>query len=272
MRSPYPQEKRLGILSALPEELEALSSKLQNKKEVVSQNEKFLVGVLGHWPVVLSLSGMGKVNAAITAQKLISEYSVQALLFTGVGGGISANLNIGDVVIAREIYQHDFGYLGLNMRWHTPGVLPEIGIGVEKEAKPFKPQWPKIGGKEFMEALMGLLEISNFRGLTVDGKSYVPKLHFGKVATGDQFIANEEKKAELAKQGADVVEMEGGAVAQVAVRNKIPFLVLRAISDKAGANALFDFRAFIKVVAENNALLIEGLLSNEAFASSFSKS
>ena len=269
----YGKNKSIGIIAALPQELEALKGELENVEEQDRGREKFWVGRLGRTAVVATLSGVGKVNASVAAQRLISEFGATAIIFTGVAGGISKSLNIGDIVVAKEVYQHDFGFLGKEFVRHAPGTLPEIGIGTGKEPVNLGLSWPTIGRKkrDFFDSTLELFRSiqEKFSPVIVNDLVYKPKIQSGVVATGDQFIASEEKKQELAKQGADVVEMEGGAVAQVADKNGIPFLVIRSVSDKAGTKAKFDFGKFVSSVAANNSLLVKELLTDDTFASYF---
>ncbi len=246
--------EKIGVISALPEEqrnfLEKVDKKLDVSKDVIK-------GVVGRHTVFATLSGIGKVNAASVAQELISKYEVDTLLFTGVAGGIDEAINIGDIVVASSAFQHDYGYLGDSFRVHATGTMPEIGIGRGDESMYFdlRRNWSKDTLGKIMEELSN--STPSLMSVDVGGNKYTPVLRMNAVvATGDQFIANESTKASLRKWKADVVEMEGAAVAQVARKNDIPLLIIRSVSDKAGEKADIDFKSFFFVVAYNNSVLL----------------
>jgi adenosylhomocysteine nucleosidase len=264
---------RIGILSALPQELDGIEAKTLEKKIVKLGEDKFIIGKIGNVPIVATLSGMGKVNAAIAAQRLISNFNASAILFTGVAGGLSQTVEIGDVVLGLKIFQHDVGFLGDAFVRHAPGILPEIGIGKDGPTidKDMMKAWPQINDKDIVATILEYEKGKpfSFEKVVVGGQAYAPKLKAGIVTTGDQFIAQEAKKEELRSLGADLVEMEGGAVAQVAERNNVPCLIIRSVSDKAGAHAQMDFEKFFSVVAKNNILIVADLLNNEKYAGYF---
>ncbi len=248
----------IGILSAMPAELENLKSKITHQK-VVSKG--IIKGKIGSHTVYATLSGIGKVNAAAMTQKLISEYQINVLIFSGVAGGINPAFNVGDVVFVSQAFQHDFGYLGERFTMHAVGTVPEIGIGTGDESVYF--DLGKFWSKELLVKMKkNAAQFAElFTPVQVDGKDYLPALKFdGIVATGDQFLANDVKKQSLLDQKADIVEMEGAAVAQIAQKNKIPCLILRSISDKAGEKADINFQKFFEIVAINNSSLVAYLV------------
>jgi adenosylhomocysteine nucleosidase len=248
----------IGLLSAMPEELEDLQAQITNKQEV---EQGIIKGNIGSHTIYATLSGIGKVNASATAQKLISEFKVRILLFSGVAGGINPDYNVGDVILASQAFQHDVGHWGKEFTLHAAGSLPEIGIGTGKES-------PYLDLNVFWQpaVLNNLKEQAiqfskSFSTVRVNNKDYLPALKVdGIVATGDQFIANNAKKKYLRIKKSDVVEMEGAAVAQVAFKNRIPCMIIRAVSDKAGEDATINFQAFFATVAKNNADLVVHLL------------
>ena len=259
----------IGIMHALPQE-GALLTVIKDQQTVKHGSDKFVTGTLSGIPVVITMSGMGKVNAAITAQRLISEFQVKAIIFMGVAGGLNQTLEIGDVLIAKEAFQFDYGFFGKEFVRHPVGVLPEIGIGTGNEPAGYDFRvWPQFSEENttFFSLVVQYLttEQSALASVFVNEHAYQPKVRVGVIATGDQFVANEHKQQTLLNQGADAVEMEGGAVAQVANRNNIPCLLLRAISDKAGTHAKLDFPKFFATVAANNALLVEDMFRNNRF-------
>jgi len=248
----------IGLLSAMPEELEDLKAQITNRQEL---DHGIIKGNIGSHTIYATLSGIGKVNASATAQKLISEFKVRILLFSGVAGGINPDYNVGDVIVASQAFQHDVGHWGKEFTMHAPGSLPEIGIGSGKESPYFDLNafWqPAVLNNIKNQAIQFSKEFSTVQ---VNNKDYLPVLKVdGIVATGDQFIANDAKKEYLRSKKTDVVEMEGAAVAQVAFKNKIPCMIIRAVSDKAGEDANVNFQAFFATVAKNNADLVVHLL------------
>jgi adenosylhomocysteine nucleosidase len=239
--------KKIGILSALPLEQEDLKA--------------FIVdGKIGEHEVFLSLSGVGKVNAAASAQKMISEQKVDVIIFSGVAGGINKDYNIGDVILVSQSFQHDVGFHGDTFVIHPAGLFPEFGTATGKE-----PLFTDLSSTTQFKAAAILAKkfVKKLTPVTVDDKKYQPKIYLkGTVATGDQFIANEDKKNALRSLGADLVEMEGAAVVQVASQSKVPCLIIRSISDKAGTKAVVDFKNLFAAVAKNNSNLVEFILKN----------
>lgn len=253
---------KIAVLSALPQEIEEIVTGMDGIKQCkLSPSNlefKFTTGMLAGKPVVLGLTGMGKVNAAATTQKLISEMNIKTFIFTGVAGGLNPTLNIGDVVYGTSAVQHDYGFLLDKLVARRPGYLPDLGLGQLDDEISF-PLSASLGDKSLaMSQILGNLKLGTVQN---DHQPYNPKLHFGAIATGDQFIANEIKKIELHKQfNADAVEMEGAAVAQVCFNHSVPCIIIRAISDTAGAHAPKDFPSFMKAVAKNNALIVNRML------------
>jgi adenosylhomocysteine nucleosidase len=250
--------KTIGILSAMPAELESLKNKISKQKEI---SKGIIKGKIGSHTVYATLSGIGKVNAAAMAQKLISEYNINILIFSGVAGGINPAFNVGDVVIVSQAFQHDFGYLGEKFKIHAVGTLPEIGIGTGNESVYFDLSnfWQK---EVLADMKKNAVKFSkSFANVQVNNKEYLPVLKLnGIVATGDQFIANEAKKQSLRDQKADIIEMEGAAVAQITQKNEVPCLILRSLSDKAGEKANIDFQKFFEIMATNNSSLVAYLV------------
>lgn len=190
---------------------------------------------------------MGKVNAAMTAQKIISEHHVKAIIFTGVAGAINSKYKIGDIVVATHTFQHDYGFFGREFIPHAVGRLPEIGIG--KEELPLLVNLEK----SITQFSNIIAELSALEGKLKNNA----KVYTGVIATGDQFIASTEKSAWLKELGADAVEMEGAAVAQVALHHQIPILLIRSISDQADHQSHIDFKSFVNSASLNHALIIE---------------
>lgn len=189
--------------------------------------------------IVLAYSRIGKVNAALTAATLIEKFGCEQLLFTGVAGAVSPELSIGDLVAATQLCQHD---LDITAFGHPHGYVPE--------------------GKVYVEPSRDLLHIAKAvadeKGITLKG---------GIIATGDQFIADPERKTWIEKTfEADAIEMEGAAVAVICDALGVPFFVLRAISDAADMDAAFDFDEFLKHSSQVSSSFIMAMLDKIADA------
>lgn len=186
----------------------------------------------GH-DLILVTSGVGKVNAALCAQILVDTFDAQTLLCTGSAGALNPSLDIGDIVVARDCVQHDVqvDFLGL-----PRGQIPFTGL-------------------RFFESSSRLVQ-------KVQALSFPElQLHVGRVLTGDVFVQDEAFRQELRRElEGECVEMEGAAVGQVAALNDVPFLVVRAISDRADGSSDIDFQAFLQEAAHSSARVVLHLL------------
>lgn len=187
--------------------------------------------------VILGYSKIGKVNATLTAATMIEKFGADILLFTGVAGAVKKELKIGDLIAATALCQHD---LDISIFGHPHGFVPEGSVYVKPSHK-----------------LLALAhEVAIKQGLNLQG---------GVIATGDQFVANEEKKNWISQTfDADAIEMEGAAVAVVCDALNVPFFVLRAISDAADMDARFDFDSFLKDSAKVSSSFVIAMLDEIA--------
>lgn len=214
--------RKYGIIGAMEEEIEMLKSEMKNVKTTVLAGMTFCEGILWKHPVVVVRSGIGKVNMAICTQILIDVFKVEALINTGVAGGLYSELSIGDIVLSSEAMQHDMDATGFG---YKKGEIPRMDTYVFKADE-------------------GLIQAAKEACETVNTDIHC---FVGRVVTGDQFIQSSEKKAQLIHDfGGYCAEMEGAAMAQVAFLNHIPFLVIRAISDKADDSAQMSYEQFEK--------------------------
>ena len=233
-------------MGAMPEEIDGVVALLGDCSEKVLGQRTFFSGKLAGVQTVVVFSRWGKVAAAATASALILEFGVTEILFTGVAGALSPDLNIGDIVLAKRLIQHDMDARPLMPRFEIPLLgktyfeadaagFVKISQAIEKLLESMK-----------LEAAMGAKTLAKF-GIAM------PKLHYGDVASGDVFFAAQEQKDILIKALPQVlcVEMEGAALAQVCYEYGIPFNVIRTISDAAGQRAHLDFPAFIKSIASH---------------------
>jgi len=224
---------RIAILGAMVEEIEPLIETFEVSEVVEYAQNKFYIAKYKNLELVIAYSKIGKVFASLTASMLIEKFKCEKLLFSGVAGAVNPNLAIGDLVVANKLSQHD---LDITAFGHPFGFVPE--------------------GAVFTEADRGLIEIA--KDVAKEKKI---ELKEGIIATGDQFVANEERKNWIGETfKADALEMEGASVAVVCKALNIPFFILRAISDSADMKADFDFDEFLKSSAKNSADFIIKML------------
>ena len=220
----------LAILTAIPEEIAAFGAHLvETGRETVAGLE-FRRGTLDGYPVVLAESGVGKVNGALAATVLLDRFACRGIIFSGVAGGLDPELAVGDLVIATEIIQHDYGAM-------TGGVLEVYKAG----ALPFP-------------AFRGPLGFVADERLIAGARDAVPGAKFGTILSGDNYLGCGVTRERLFTSfNGKAVEMEGGAVAQVADAFGVPWLIIRALSDLAGEDSQLDFQVFAKQAAHTAA-------------------
>lgn len=227
-------DKKLGIIGAMQVEVETLVEQLARRRCVERAGSTFYEGELEGLPVVVVQCGVGKVNAAMCMQILCDCFGVTHVVNTGVAGSLDAQLDIGDLVVSKDAMYHDFDcrFVG-----YAIGQVP----GLEVHAFP---------AEETMAALAFAAAEAVNPGHT----------KIGRVASGDQFICSREQKVKIiADTGALCTEMEGAAIAQTAWRNRVPFVILRAISDKADDSAQMDYPTFEAIAAKRCAEVVRCL-------------
>lgn len=246
-----------GILGAFEQEIIILEDKLTEGRVQKIEGIKFVSGKLSGKKVALAWTGIGTVNAAMTTTLMIEHFRPEEIIFTGVAGGTNPQLSPGDIVIAEKVGYHDMG-------WLTPEGLVYKGVrnrldGTENPVFfTSDERLVRLAEKAGGQVKFGTLKTS-------EGKR-TPKIVKGVIVTGDTFIASKEKCAELRdKLGADAVEMEGAAVAQICYQREIPFVVIRCISDKADESAREDSAMFYEMAAENSASLVGEMVGHLAW-------
>lgn len=218
--------KKLGIIGAMSVEVETLKQQMTNMKETTKAGMTFFEGELEGLPVVVVVCGVGKVNAALCVQVLCDCFDVTHIVNTGVAGSLCAELDIGDFVISENAVYHDFDCHIIN---------PNYVVG----------QVPGLSVREFPADEM-LCRFAYEAAETV----HAGHARMGTVASGDQFVCQKDVKERIiANTGALCTEMEGAAIAHAAWRNGVPFVVIRAISDKADDSAQMDFPTFEAIAA-----------------------
>lgn len=230
--------KKIGIIGAMEEEVAKLKENMQIQETSVIAGMEFCQGICEGQNVVIVRSGIGKVNAAVCTQILCDVFKVNAIINTGVAGSLKNEINIGDIVLSEDALQHDMDATGFG---YDPGVIPRMEESVFKGDETLL----KLAQKVCQEVNP---DIQVFRG---------------RVVSGDQFISDHDVKQRIVNSfGGFCTEMEGAAIAQTAWLNKVPYLVIRAISDKADGSAEMDYSEFEMKAIEHTVRLMTGMLKN----------
>ena len=215
---------KLGIIGAMQVEVEILLGAMENKKAMEKAGRTFYEGTLKGLPVVVVQCGVGKVNAAMCTQILCDLFDVTHLVNTGIAGSLCADLDIGDLVVSSDAMYHDMDAVHFGYAF---GRVP----GMDVVAFP--------ADETMIRCAYAAAEAVN------PGHTQI-----GRVASGDQFVAEKIVKEKIiANTQGLCTEMEGAAIAQTAYRNGLPFVILRAISDKADDSAEMDYPTFERIAA-----------------------
>ena len=220
----------IGIIAAMNVEMDTLRSFMQNTETEVISGIRFVRGELDGKEIVTAVCGIGKVFAALCAQTMILHYQPTAVINTGVAGTLSDKLDIGSVAVSSAVVQHDMD---------TSPLGDPIGLisGLNKVELP--------ADRLLAGHLSACAKVMGIRTAT------------GVIASGDQFVASAERKAFIVEHfKAIACEMEGAAVGQVCYVNKVPFCVLRAISDSADGSSHMDYPTFVQMAAEQSVALL----------------
>lgn len=231
-------------MGAMPEEIHTITELLTDLQTREIGGRIYYSGLLNDTPTVVVFSRWGKVAAATTVTTLILEFKITELFFTGVAGAIHPELNIGDIVIGKKLIQHDMDARPLMPQFE----IPLLGISYIECPQEHIDSAEKIildlFTQQHLKKVIAAEDMDSFN-------IHHPKLVIGDIASGDQFFASDEAKQHLLKLLPTIlcVEMEGAAVAQVCYEYKIPFTIIRTISDSANENAPIDFPGFIKHIS-----------------------
>jgi len=224
---------KIAIMGAMPEEIAPILKELGSYKTVEYAGNSYYEASYKGLELVIAYSKIGKVFSTLTAATMIEHFGAEKLLFSGVAGAVSPTLQVGDLVIATQLAQHD---LDITAFGHPYGYVPEGSVLVDTDKELI------ALGKEVAVEM---------------GKN----VREGIIATGDQFVANEERKNWIADTfHADALEMEGGSVAVVCKALDVPFFILRAISDAADMDASFSFDTFLETSAQESATFVLKML------------
>ncbi|MED9821795.1 MAG: 5'-methylthioadenosine/adenosylhomocysteine nucleosidase [Christensenellales bacterium] len=220
----------IGIIAAMDVEMNSLRSFMEDTETETISGIKFVRGTLEGKDVVTAVCGIGKVFAALCAQTMILHYQPTAIINTGVAGTLTDALNIGSIAVSSAVVQHDMD---------TSPLGDPVGLisGINKVELP--------ADRLLCGQLSACAKVMGVRTAT------------GVIASGDQFVASAERKAFITSQfGAIACEMEGAAIGQVCYVNRVPFCVLRAISDSADGSSHMDYPSFVKMAAEQSVNLL----------------
>jgi len=249
-------QKTTAIIGALDEEIELFKESMTQQKKHDILGIEFISGLLENREVVLAQTSVGKVNAAIVTILLIEHFQPQEVIFTGIAGGLNADLHPGDIVVAEKVAQHDFGTMtaeGLE-HWGTWNAVTGSKNPIFFDAN-----------NKLLQLTLNASKVTTIDQINTSEGKRLPQVIRGTVVTGDMFIASDTKKNELIdRMEADAVEMEGGAVMQVCWQLKVPCIIIRSISDSADNNAKLDYEGFIKVAARNSSQLVIELIKELA--------
>ena len=226
----------IGIIGAMDEEVAILKESMEVQDMMERTGMTFVKGIMSGKEVVVVRSGIGKVNMGICAQILIDCFGVDTLINTGIAGSLDARIDIGDMVISTDAVHHD---MDANIFGDAIGQVPRM----DTRTFPADPHLVELAVKANEKAN--------------------PQIHTftGRVASGDQFISSEEVKARIVENfQALCTEMEGAGIAHAAYLNKVSYVIIRAISDKADNSATMDYPEFVKMAITHYVGLVKGLV------------
>ncbi|MGN0432595.1 MAG: 5'-methylthioadenosine/adenosylhomocysteine nucleosidase [Lachnospiraceae bacterium] len=227
---------KIGIIGAMELEVEQLKSEMTITEIITKASMDFHVGTLNGVEVVIVRSGIGKVNAALCVQILSDLFEVTHIINTGVAGSLNAALDIGDILVSIDALHHD---MDVTIFGYQLGEVPQMGFR-EFKADPAMIDAAVTSCKEVNPDI---------------------SVRTGRVVSGDQFISSKEVKEKLISVfHGDCAEMEGASIAHGAYLNKIPFVIIRAISDKADDSAEMDYPAFERAAAKHSARLVAHMI------------
>ncbi|HGZ4214524.1 TPA: 5'-methylthioadenosine/S-adenosylhomocysteine nucleosidase [Staphylococcus aureus] len=225
----------IGIIGAMEEEVTILKNKLTQLSEISVAHVKFYTGILKDREVVITQSGIGKVNAAISTTLLINKFKPDVIINTGSAGALAESLNVGDVLISDDVKYHDADATAFGYEY---GQIPQMPVAFQS-SKPLIEKVSQVVQQQQLTAKVGL------------------------IVSGDSFIGSVEQRQKIKKAfpNAMAVEMEATAIAQTCYQFNVPFVVVRAVSDLANGEAEMSFEAFLEKAAVSSSQTVEALVS-----------
>ena len=237
------QTEYIGIISAMDNEIDILLKEAVIDRVDTVAGAEYHIGTLRGQPVVITRAGIGKVRASSGVTTLLNKYPISKVIFTGIAGGVADGTQVLDEVIATRLLEHDYGIItndGFVWRSGDPGFGNESG--------------------EYYYCDQQLVDLAYEASLQVVGKEHTYK---GTIATGDQFVASEEYVKSLQENyDAYACEMEGASIAAVCIKYEKPFVVIRALSDKADGNAHDSYENFGDIAAANSGNIVLNILES----------
>lgn len=228
---------KYGIIAAMQEEMKEIKSIMENIEEEEIYNLTFIKGKINNQKVVLVECGVGKVNASRTTQILIDHYKIEAIINVGSAGSANDELEIGDIVIGKKLVQHDFDITAFG---HPKGYISNVGQYVESDSKLI----------EKMEQTISRVNNNECN------------IKIGTIASGDIFCTEPKMRNKIKEKfNADAIEMEGAAIAQVCKLDKIPFIIIRSISDKPNGKNEITFNEFLEKASKRCAQIIKKFIN-----------
>ncbi|PKF62183.1 5'-methylthioadenosine/S-adenosylhomocysteine nucleosidase [Psychromonas sp. psych-6C06] len=227
---------KIGIIGAMDEEVSILKSKLKNIETTIIAGCEFYQGTLNTKQVIVTKSGIGKVAAAVATTLLLEQFKPDTIINTGSAGGYDTNLSVGDIVISTEVRFHD---VDLTAFGYEIGQMAQLPPAFEADKK--------------------LIDVAQKAAQTINGLNIIQ----GLICTGDIFMADPQK-AEVARNNFPTMaacEMEAAAIAQVCHQFKVPFVIIRSLSDIAGKKSELSFEQYLPIAAKNASILVEAILN-----------
>lgn len=239
------EEQIIGIMGAIPQEVDGIIAILQDKTAVTLGNRTYYQGVLGKQKVVVVYSRIGKVAASATASALLLRFNVNEIIFIGVAGGIAPYIEVGDVIVARDLIQYDMDVSPLRPKYEIPLLNKTYFETNEMRSNQVIQHIEHFLSPDILSTKIAAQELDKFA-------IKQPQVYFGTIASGDQFFSTNQQKENLQQALPEVlcVEMEGAAVAQICYEYGVPCTVIRTISDKANQEASFSFESFVQQVSQ----------------------
>ena len=241
-------QKLIGIMGAMPEEITGITYLLNNKHEINLGGRIYYTGTINNFKTVIVFSRWGKVAAASTMATLILKFGITELIFTGVGGAIHPDLNIGDIVIGKRFFQHDMDARPIMKQFEIPLLGRSFFESKSEWVSEFAGIINDLLAAAHLKTVIDKADLDNF-------KIHHPSLHVGDIASGDKFFSSSTEKQQLRAMLPSIlcVDMEGAAVAQVCDEYDVPFTIIRTISDSADEKAELDFSSFISTISSKYA-------------------
>ncbi|MBK5251192.1 MAG: 5'-methylthioadenosine/adenosylhomocysteine nucleosidase [Peptostreptococcaceae bacterium] len=230
---------KIGVIGAMIEEIQCIMEAMKIEEMKSYAGMVFYIGIVHDTEVVLVMSGIGKVNAALCAQILITKFQVEGIINTGLAGALDESLEIGDIVVSNELLEHDMDATGFG---YELGVIPRMDKSIF------------VADPKLIELAAGVIKEKK-------------RVHVGRIVSGDVFVADAKKRIYLNKTfGGLCAEMEGAAIAHVCHVNKKPFVIIRTISDNADNSATENFSEFVKEHAHESSRVVIELIKKMEMA------